>query len=199
MLFRRRTPADFRERVRTIFWPRRSFARSAKYFSKRILRLRATPHAIGAGVASGVFVAFLPIPGLHIAIAAVAAWLIAGNIVASALGTAAIGNPLTFPVIWGSTYEIGQLILHGSEPGAAKPPHIGHLLHHLDLSQLWQPLLEPMTVGAIPLGLFFAAISYAVTRWGVSAFQTRRRARLAEKARHAAKADPRRDPAVLQS
>jgi uncharacterized protein (DUF2062 family) len=199
MLFRRRTPADFGERVRTVVWPRRSFVRSAKYFSKRILRLRATPHAIAAGVAAGVFVAFLPIPGLHLIIAAVAAWLIAGNIVASALGTAAIGNPLTFPLIWGSTYAIGQLILHGHEPGAAKPPHIGHLLHHLDLSQLWQPLLEPMTVGAIPLGLLFAAISYAVTRWAVSAFQTRRRARLAEKARHAAKADPRRDPAVLQS
>nr|WP_318608164.1 DUF2062 domain-containing protein [Mesorhizobium sp. BAC0120] len=161
--------------------------------------MRATPHSIAAGVAAGVFVAFLPIPGLHIVVAAVAAWLIAGNIVASALGTAAIGNPLTFPVIWGVTYAIGQLILHGREPGAYQPPHISHLLHHLSLSQLWQPLLEPMTIGALPLGLLFAAVSYGVTRWAVSAFQTRRRARLAEKARHGAKADQRRDTTVLQS
>jgi uncharacterized protein (DUF2062 family) len=56
-----------------------------------------------------------------------------------------------------------------------------------------------MTIGAIPLGLLFAAISYAVTRWAVSAFQARRHARLAEKARRAANADARHDPAVLQS
>lgn len=179
MLFRRRIPADFRERVRTIFWPRRSFWRSAKYFSKRVLRLRATPHAIAAGVAAGIFVAFLPIPGLHFIVAAIAAWLIAGNIVASALGTTVFGNPLTFPVVWGSTYELGELILHGGQPGVAEPPHIGRLLRHLDFSQLWTPLLEPMTVGAIPLGLVFAAVFYVFTRWAVSAFHERRRVLLA--------------------
>ena len=48
MLFRRRKPDGFLERVRTYLWPRRSFSRSLQYFSKRILRLKATPHAVAA-------------------------------------------------------------------------------------------------------------------------------------------------------
>ena len=36
-----------------------------------ILRLRASPHAIAAGVAAGVFASFIPFLGLHIIIAAV--------------------------------------------------------------------------------------------------------------------------------
>ena len=86
MLFKSRKPAEFWERLRIWFWPRRSFWRSAKYFSKRILRLRATPHAIAAGVAAGVFASFFPL-GVHFIIAAAVAWLFAGNLVAAALGT----------------------------------------------------------------------------------------------------------------
>ena len=50
------------------------------------------------GVSAGVFISFLPIPGFHFLLAALVAWCLAGNVVASALGTA-FGNPLTFPVI----------------------------------------------------------------------------------------------------
>jgi hypothetical protein len=182
MLFGRKVPAGLGERVRTSLWPRRSFWRSAKYFAKRALRLSATPHAIASGVAAGVFVSFLPIPGFHFAIAALFAWLIAGNIVASAIGTA-FGNPITFPVIWGACYELGELILKGSASEPAQPIHLGHALAHLDFAPLWEPLLKPITVGAIPLGLLFAAIFYVLTRWAATAFRDRRRRRLAERAR----------------
>ena len=70
MLFRRRKKADLLERARTFFWPRRSFLRSAQYFIKRVLRLSATPHAIAAGVAAGVFASFTPFLGFHFVIAA---------------------------------------------------------------------------------------------------------------------------------
>ena len=89
-----------------------------QYFSKRILRLRATPHAIAAGVAAGVFAAFLPFLGFHILIAAALAWLIRGNILAAALGTAAVGNPLSFPLMWAATYAGGRVLLH------AGPAHV---------------------------------------------------------------------------
>lgn len=178
MLFRRRNPVEIGERLRTWAWPRRSFWRSGQYFFKRILRLQATPHAVAAGVAAGVFVAFLPIPGFHIVLAAMTAWLVAGNVVASALGTAAAGNPLTFPFIWGGTYEVGHLMLTGDET-AAPPLHIGHLLAHAQLGQLWEPVLKPMTIGALPVGLVFAVGIYFATRWAVAAFHERRRARLA--------------------
>jgi uncharacterized protein (DUF2062 family) len=180
MLFKRRKPAEFWERLRVWFWPRRSFWRSAKYFSKRILRLRATPHAIAAGVAAGVFASFFPL-GVHILIAAAVAWLVAGNLVAAAIGTA-FGNPLTFPFMWGATYEVGYLILHGRQPGSTEPSHIGDLFGHMDISGLWDPLLKPMTVGALPLGLVFAVVFYFVTRWAVAAFHARRRVRLSRRA-----------------
>jgi len=185
MLFKRRNPMEFWERFRIWFWPRRSFWRSAKYFSKRVLRLSATPHAIAMGVSAGVFISFLPIPGLHFLLAAFVAWCLAGNIVASALGTA-FGNPLTFPVIWGSTYELGHLILNGGSAGPVPPPHLGALLRHLDFSQLWAPLLKPMTIGALPLGLGFGLVAYLATRSMVSAFHARRQAKLAERSAEAA-------------
>jgi uncharacterized protein (DUF2062 family) len=181
MLFKRRTETAFVERLRLLLWPRRSFWRSAKYFAKRALRLQATPHAIAAGVAAGIFVSFVPTPGFHFLLAALIAWCIAGNVVASAIGTA-VGNPLTFPLIWGATYEVGRFILYGTAIDDVRPLNLVAALKHLDLYQLWEPLLKPMTVGAIPIGLVAAAVAYVVTRWGVAQFHERRRARFAAKA-----------------
>ncbi|UVK38083.1 DUF2062 domain-containing protein [Mesorhizobium sp. AR10] len=180
MLFRRRKPDGFFERVRTYLWPRRSFSRSLQYFSKRILRLKATPHAVAAGVAAGVFASFFPL-GFHFVIAFAVSWVIAGNLVAAALGTA-VGNPLTFPLLWGASWETGKLILHEHLPAHGPPAHLGAMLHNLSFSQLWGPVLKPMTIGAIPLGLIFGLLFYGITRWGMTTFREQRRTRLAEKA-----------------
>ena len=51
-------------------------------------------------------------------------------------------------------------------------------------SSIWQPVLKPMTVGAIPIGITAGVIAYVVTRWFAIAFQISRRKMLAEKARH---------------
>lgn len=185
MLFRRRKPADWWERTRTLLWPRRSFWRSAQYFVKRVLRLTATPHAIAAGVAAGVFVSFLPYLGFHFLLAAAFAWLMAGNIIASAFGTA-IGNPLTFPFIWASSYKLGCAILGTNAVHGEQPIQLGRMLHRLEFWQLWEPLLKPMTVGGIPIGMVFAVSLYFLTRWGVAAFRRQRQNRLLEKARRRA-------------
>jgi uncharacterized protein (DUF2062 family) len=185
MLFRRRKPADILERVRTMLWPRRSFWRSAQYFAKRVLRLTATPHAIAAGVAAGVFVSFLPFIGLHFVLAAAFAWLIAGNLIASAFGTA-IGNPITFPLIWATSYKLGCAILGANATHGDSPIQLGRLWQRLEFGQLWEPLLKPMTVGGIPIGLAFAIVFYVLTRWGVAAFRRQRQHRLLEKARRRA-------------
>ncbi|MAW87154.1 MAG: hypothetical protein CMJ42_11550 [Phyllobacteriaceae bacterium] len=182
MLFRRRKKADLLERARTFFWPRRSFLRSAQYFIKRVLRLSATPHAIAAGVAAGVFASFTPFLGFHFVIAAGLAWLISGNLLASALGTA-VGNPLTFPFIWAATFKIGQIITDGGFGQVHKHINLFKLFADLEFSQLWQPVLKPMAVGAIPLGIAFAAGFYFLTRWSVAAFREQRRKRLADRAR----------------
>ena len=181
MLFRRRKTESLGERVRLWLWPRRSFSRSLQYFSKRILRLNATPHAVAAGVAAGVFASFFPL-GLHFLIAAAVCWLIAGNLVAALLGAAVGGNPLTVPLLWGASWETGKLILH-HHITHGPPAHLSAMMHNLSFAQLWVPVLKPLTIGAILLGLVFGLLFYALTRWGMAAFREQRRRRLAEKTR----------------
>jgi len=182
MLFRPQKPPTRREKLVTLLWPRRSFRRSAKYFVKRALRLNATPHAIAAGIAAGVGVSFLPAPGFHFLLAAITAWCLGGNVVAAAIGTAA-GNPLTLPLMWGASYELGKALVSGYAIKEIEPLPIGGVLRNLEFGELWEPLVKPMFVGAIPLALLFGPIFYGLTRWAVAAFQEERRRKRAESAR----------------
>jgi uncharacterized protein (DUF2062 family) len=180
MLFRRRESEPFRERVRVWLWPRRSFSRSVQYFSKRILRLNATPHAVAAGVGAGVFASFFPL-GSHFVIAAVVTWLIAGNLVAGLLASAVGGNPLTVPFLWGASWETGKLILHRHLPAHGTPANLGSMMEHLSIHRIWKPVLEPIVVGAVPLGIVFGLVFYALTRWAMGVFRAQRRRRIEER------------------
>jgi len=164
-----------------MLWPRRSFRRSARYFAKRALRLRATPHAIAAGVAAGVFCSFTPFIGLHFLLAFVVAWLLRGNLVAAAFGTA-VGNPITFPVIWGATLQLGRVILQHEEGADLGTEEIGDLLMHLEFASLWDPILKPMLLGAALLGAAAGFMAYLIVRIAVRTFHEQRRKRLAERA-----------------
>ncbi|MCB1460959.1 MAG: DUF2062 domain-containing protein, partial [Nitratireductor sp.] len=114
MLFSRRNPASWREKLRIALWPRRNWLRSTQYLAKRVLRLTASPHSVAAGVAAGVFASFTPFLGFHFMIAFAVSYVIAGNLIAAAAGTF-FGNPLTFPFIWASTYGLGRFILSGAQ------------------------------------------------------------------------------------
>lgn len=181
MLFQRRNPPTRKERLRLLVWPRRSFSRSLRYGGKRILRITASPHAVAAGLAVGVFSAFTPFFGFHLIIAIVLAYVLAGNIAAAALGTT-LANPLTLPFIWGSTFELGRFIVNGSIDDAP-PIHLGRALETMRFDEIWTPLLKPMLFGSTILGAAFAVVVYFVTRFAVSAFRRRRIERLAEKHR----------------
>lgn len=164
-----------------MIWPRMSFSRTLHYIRKRVLRLTATPHAIAAGFAAGVFASFTPFVGLHFVLAFALAYIVAGNMVAAALGTG-IGNPLTFPLIWSSTYELGHMLINAERPDAAVPVLLVRHLFHLDFATLWSPLIKPMLVGAIPMGLAVSLLFYGAVRWATAEFQERRRVRLAARA-----------------
>lgn len=185
MLFRRRRPDDLWDRVRTALWPRRSFARSMQYFAKRVLRLTATPHAVAAGVAAGVFASFLPFVGFHFVIALAVAFVLRGNLIAALIGTGA-GNPLTFPLIWPGTLALGRLVLHGRQADDLPAFDVGRLLSGLDLTQLWEPFVKPMTVGGTLLGIVFGLAFYALAWWAVTFFRAQRRRMLASRARRRA-------------
>lgn len=186
MLFRRKHPPKWTERLRVMLWPRRSWVRSVKYLSKRVLRLTATPHAVSAGVAAGVFASFTPFLGFHFVIAFAVAYFIAGNFIAAASGTF-FGNPLTFPFIWASTYNLGQFILSRQNPNSDSPQldslldadvwEVGVFGIFELVGGLWQPVIQPMLIGSVPLGTLAGMIAYVVTRWMSVKFHEARRRR----------------------
>lgn len=182
MLFRRRKPAGLAERLRALFWSRKGFSRPFQYFRMRIVRLAASPHAVAAGFAAGIASSWTPFIGFHFLVSFALAYAVAGNMVAAALGTA-FGNPLTFPFIWAATWEIGTLILGGGDAGFGHHLDLHHLFNSFDLSQLWRPVIEPMLVGAVPPALITGLAVYGLTFHAVRGFQTRRRARLSQRAR----------------
>lgn len=179
MLFKRRDKAPLLERIRVALWPRRSWGRSFRYIGHRVLRLSASPHAIALGFAAGAMVSFTPFVGLHFILAGVLAFFTGGNILASALGTA-VGNPLTFPFIWTATYRLGRVIL-GQGDGTAPPidMSLGLLAHSRDVLL---PVLKPMLVGAVPLGIVAWVIFYFLVRTLVRSFQDARRRRFEQHA-----------------
>lgn len=150
------------------------------------MRLSASPHAVAGGVAAGAAASCTPFIGLHFLLGFAIAFLIRGNMLAAALGTA-IGNPLTFPFIWLMTYEIGRFMMGIWEPGPASrvPLDIVGIM-----SSGWGgvgTVILPMIIGALPLGIVVGISVYLLTRWGVTAYQQGRNERLA--ARRAARDD----------
>lgn len=172
MLFKRRDRIGLAERFRVWLWPRVSWRRSTLYFFKRVLRLSATPYAISMGAAAGAFTSCTPFIGLHFVLAACIAFILRGNLIASAIGTS-VGNPLTFPFIWAGTYELGHFFLGHS--GQAEP-EFGEQFYKQSFEQLW-PLIKPMTFGAVPIGFAIGLATYLIVYQSVSVYQARRRLR----------------------
>jgi uncharacterized protein len=184
MLFRRRRPAGFLERVRVALWPRRSFARSARYVLLRLKRLRSSPHRIALGAAAGVFAIWTPFLGLQLLIAGIISGVSRGSILASLLSSFA-GNPLTYPLIWFSTFNLGNALLGAQMSlrivdlqGKAVALRDSMLAGSLDrtgaaLEALW-PLFKPMVIGALPLGGLAAFATYIGVRKMIAASNARR-------------------------
>ena len=177
-----------------LVWPHIGFRRAAAYIVHRITRLPGSPHSIAAGFACGAAISFTPFLGLHFALAALVAWLMGGNIIASAIGTA-VGNPWTFPFIWAWTYEFGVWIL-GADGARSTPDQLAftELFARLVTSVLrfdfagfvtyvW-PFLWPMIVGSVPT-VFIAWAAFYWPMWGVVAEYQAVRRRRREKRRAA--------------
>ncbi len=191
MLFKRRDTPSWQIRFRAWCWPERGWKRAWTYVWRRVTRLAGTPHAVAIGFAAGVFASFTPFMGLHFIVAAMLAFVIGGNLLASALGTF-FGNPLSFPFIWLSTYNFGGYLLgreQKTELNISLPSDFwGNLFMHpgLAMGQFWDtvgPVLVPMLVGGAPLGIIFATGSYFPVRATVETFQQRRRERLLTRSR----------------
>ncbi|MGB8818909.1 MAG: DUF2062 domain-containing protein [Rhizobiaceae bacterium] len=159
-----------------LVWPRKSYVRSLRYHGKRILRIRASPHALASGFAAGIFAAFSPALGFHVMLALLLAWGFGGNLIAAALGTAA-ANPLTFPLMVAGEFKIGTA-LFGIDNQLHVPLHvIGAKLMHLDFASMWQPVLKPLLAGSVLLGGLFAVLAYYLVFRASATLAHRRRER----------------------
>lgn len=183
MILKRRKSVGWIKKVRNFFWPEIGFHRAAKYISYKVNRISGSPHAIALGFAAGAFASFTPLIGFHFVVAAVVAWIVGGNLLASAIGTS-VGNPLTFPFIWFVTHNTGSFLLgqEGREEIAIAVPNAGMKLFFTNpasfFAELWaglEPVFFPMCVGSIPLGLSSGIFAYLILKPAVAKYKKRRK------------------------
>lgn len=190
MVFKRRTPKSWFQFIAEGFWPRGGWARAFRYVVHRLRRLPDPAHKISRGIAAGVFVSFTPFFGFHFMLAALIAWAIRGNILASLLATF-IGNPLTFPFFASIAMEIGATILgtpHYALPGVVASFSNASLelwhnftaiftpetMHWGRLDAFFHVVFLPYLVGGILPGLVAALAAYFLSNPVIVAYQKAR-------------------------
>ncbi|MEQ8249268.1 MAG: DUF2062 domain-containing protein [Alphaproteobacteria bacterium] len=170
MLFKPRKPRSILYRARNILWPRAGWGRTFSYLRHRVARLPGTPESIAIGLACGIAVSFTPLMGFHFLVAALLAWVMGGNFLASALGTA-FGNPWTFPLIWLWIYKLGTWIL-GADAGVSE---------EFTLTVIRDDFLGiflPMLVGGLPTALVVWFVSYFPFKYLIRSYRRARRHRV---------------------
>ncbi len=186
MLFKRRDKPGIFRTFRAWMWPQRGWKRAGTYVWHRVTRLSGSSHAIALGFAAGAFASFTPFMGLHFLIGALLALVIGGNLLASALGTF-VGNPVSFPFIWFLTYSFGNYLLgvDTGQPVEVEMPRVSILAAIADPAKLWTefvqvawPLIKPMTVGGVPLGILAGSICYFPVKLAVESYKHRRQEKL---------------------
>ncbi len=177
-MFRRRHSQSFVSRIRSVVWPERGFRRLFAYLLQRIARMPGSSLSIAIGVACGVSVSFTPFIGFHFLLGAFLAYLLRGNILASAIGTI-IGNPWTFPLIISADFSIGSWALL----------HLGMVPPSVDLSiseiiadpmNNLMTLLMPMMLGGLIMGIVTWFASFGMAYCALIWWREHRARRLSE-------------------
>lgn len=179
-MFRRRDRRPVLEIAREWIAPRRGWRRVIDYWRHRMQRLPDSPTRIALGFACGVQASFTPFFGFHFMIAAALAWVLRGNILASAIGTF-VGNPLTFPFIAGSSLWMGELLLGQPIEIDFTTMGFADMVSHL-AANIWSVMLPWFLGGLIP-GLLVSAAFYFAVKPLVVRYQARRKAKLIARAR----------------
>lgn len=182
-MFRRRTETNFVKRLSISVSRKHGVRRLLDYIRHRALRIPGTPESVARGLASGVAVSFTPFLGLHTPLALGVAFVLRGNIIASALSSA-IGNPFTFYFIFWIVYYVGVFLLgRGVEadsytsffaavmhtPWEMLTEHFGHY---------WDSFILPIMVGFLPVSIVSWFVTYWLSLRGVRQYQSMRRQRM---------------------
>lgn len=170
MSFARRSRKPLSAHLQDMVWPRMGWRRALRYRGRQLMRISGSPHAVAAGAAAGIFAAFSPLFGFHYLIAAALAFVLGGSILASAAATT-LANPITLPMFWAASYEVGSIFLPGS-------PHFSAtaLIEQHSWSAL-EPFLAPLMLGSLVLGAGCALAVYFPVRRLIAVQHSRKLAR----------------------
>ena len=141
--------------------------RIISYYKLRLARLPDSNYAISSGFACGAMVSFTPLLGFHFVLAVVFAYLIRGNFIAALIGTV-VGNPLTFPFIWGLIYKIGTYVTN------IKLEKITHEINFDMIVNQTYEIFFPMLVGGVIIAPFVWIITYYIIYSFIASFKKRR-------------------------
>ncbi|GAA6162148.1 MULTISPECIES: DUF2062 domain-containing protein [Ruegeria] len=199
MVFKRRDRRSPVQIASEFVYPRGGWTRAFHYVKHRVRRLPDSPERIARGIGAGVFAAFTPFYGLHFVVAALAARLINGNILAALSGTF-FGNPLTYVPIGVICLQAGHFILgtefqegdtHGlmgkfaDALGDLKDNFIAIFTDRMaDWSGLrifYDEVFFPYLIGGILPGLLAGAICHYLSLPLIRTYQQRRRAKIKAK------------------
>lgn len=164
---------------------RRTAYQSVRRWVVSVLSQRGTAHSIALGVAVGMFVAFLPIVGIQMVVAACAATVVRANRLASIVPVW-LTNPLTIPPIYAFTYWIGSLFWGGPAVAEVYAWFID-FENRLVNSSGWdltakfseflamgRDILVPLSIGGVLVGGVIGLASYPLTLHSVLRFREAR-------------------------
>ncbi|MEL7098097.1 MAG: DUF2062 domain-containing protein [Pseudomonadota bacterium] len=193
MVFKRRDRKPFFRGLLELIWPRGGWARAFHYVKHRVRRLPDSPERIARGIWAGVFTTFTPFYGLHFVVAALLAWVMRGNILASLMATF-FGNPLTYVPIGIVALRTGYGILDlkfdpetegriGDQFALAfgdlwhnlLTPFTGDQPHWSYLADFYDRVFFPYMIGGIIPGIITATVAYYLSVPLIRAYQTRRK------------------------
>jgi uncharacterized protein (DUF2062 family) len=175
MLFKRRLPQSYWQKIGNIVWPKMGLKRLANYYKHRTIRIPAGEHSIAAGLAFGCAVSWTPTFGTHLLQCALFCWITRTNWIASFIGSG-FGNPWTTPMMMLIAYHVGKalfvatgygdMVLHTNDPITLE------LLMNEKMKIFLPTLLGGYVMGAATFPLLYYPFYYMV-----------KGARLARKAR----------------
>ena len=109
-------------------------------------------------------VSFTPLIGFHFVLAVIFAYLLRANYIAALIGTI-VGNPISFPFIWGLIYKVGAFIVDKPEDNLR--PNINF---EIIINQTYD-IFIPMLVGGAVLAIPIWVTTYFITYSFVSSFK----------------------------
>jgi uncharacterized protein (DUF2062 family) len=168
----------------------------------KLAREKDPPQRVALGLALGIFVGFLPIMGIQMAVVSVFALPLRANLKAAIAGVW-ISNPITFIPLYYASYSFGLLFC--PQEGANKETFVNAITAAADFSwsAVWDSLtalfdmgseiMVPLWVGSGILGVIFGVPTFFVTKRAVIKYRERR---AAAKARRQLKKQQKKDRAA---